>query len=159
MITVEEFDRDIHGEEISKICLRDIDELEARAMYPYFNIYPEGYIVLHVASDALAAYVVKIDGKIQAVFGLTDGFSDGVAIPWMVGTDKLYYYPKTLVVMFKQWLELFESCGFTRFYNYVSCNNTKALKLLLKCGFTVDYAHTYYFSDVPFFEIIKERQD
>lgn len=158
MITIEPFDADKHGVDLYYLKLRAIDEFEARAVFYEFNDSPMGYLLLYVCAQAFTAYVVKVNGTIEAVFGLSPGYTDEDAMPWFVASDVVYKHKKTLVKLAKEWVAKFESMGFKTYHNYVSEYNHDAIKLLKWLGFDVETRLRLYYGTQPFYHFWKERQ-
>jgi len=94
-------------------------------------------------------WTAKIDGRAEAMFGLvvTNALC-GVGTPWLLGTDVLYRHPRTMIragdSFVRRW---FDSTG--QLSNYVSKDNTRALRLLRRWGFSIG-SEVIMFSGVEF---------
>lgn len=90
------------------------------------------------------------DGTPVALFGIGD---DGVGygVPWMVGTDDMIRFSKSLVKDARKWVDK-KTTEYPMLYNYVDSRNTVHINWLRRIGFTVSEIPEYFaVSDVPFY--------
>lgn len=94
---------------------------------------------------------VALDSEgIVTVFGLTEQGN-----PWMVGTDRMWKYPMTVMKAGKKYIQ---ECldEFGGLWNYVDYRNTRHILWLMKMGFTFT-GETKEFSGVDFLYFYMRR--
>jgi hypothetical protein len=76
------------------------------------------------------SYAVRDDQGIVSLFGVGPG-----GAVWLLGSDKMFKYPKSLVRLCRQWLEDWAP-RYPRLYALADARNTSHLKLLDHLGVT-----------------------
>ena len=95
-------------------------------------------------------WVVTYWDKICGVFGLTL-FEEGLGVPWFVSNEVPFsdYASRGLFLRKSRDLVSFMKSRCTHMINYVSLENTKAVRWLRWLGFTIDENETYTFDRDP----------
>lgn len=126
--------------------LREADKNEITAMS---GLPPLDALEYSIRESDGAWFVTRPDGHPVALFGV--GEDQGVGIPWMLGTDEMRRYGKSLVKDGRKWVQKWtDKYGFL--YNYVDARNTVHIHWLTHIGFTVILADEYigHNKSVPF---------
>lgn len=109
----------------------DRAELEAQGYLDLDVILAESIAM----SDEPLAFEVK--GAVHAVFGCAPG--PGHGIPWLLGSDQLFHYPKALLCLpldyVPGWLKKYGVLA-----NLVHQENTRSIRWLKRIGFTIEPA-------------------
>lgn len=80
----------------------------------------------------------KVDGSPHAMMGVSPiSLVEGRGTPWMLGTDEIMRHGRELVAMGPRILSAM-SASYRRLENHVSAENTAAIRLLRRWGFTVE---------------------
>lgn len=126
--------------------LREADKNEITAISGLTVLDALEYSILN--SDE-AWFVTRPDGEPLALFGI--GEDQDVGIPWMVGTDDMKHYAKSLVKDGRVWVDRWAE-KYGMLYNYVDGRNTTHHNWLLYLGFDVILAEEFIGHDksVPF---------
>ena len=127
--------------------LREMDQLECRAVYPNFD---NEQILLSCALGATRGYAVvdEVDGCV-AIFGVRD-VGNGTAIPWMLASELFFTKYKRRFIR--------EAPGFvqklfgdnTFLFNYISKDNHVCIRWLASLGFTIDVSKEMTINGVTF---------
>lgn len=93
--------------------------------------------------DSYEAYAFIVDGRVVCLAGVcVKNLLAGSAIPWMVGTDELLKYSKTLCrnnrKFLDKWLQVFE-----KLENFVDNDNKITQKWLKWLGFELEEPQQY----------------
>lgn len=113
--------------------MREIDRIEVGALGR------EPRDALRAGLIAGNAWTVSVGGVPEAMFGLVvTSAIEGRGIPWMLGTDAIYARRRDMLRLAPRVMEqAFDSCR--RLDNLVSADNTQAIRLLRRWGFTVEH--------------------
>lgn len=124
--------------------MREIDRIECLAMgHSPKQALRNGFTLSELALTAL------VDGRPEAMFGIVvTSALDRKAVPWMLGTDEVYRHGRELI----KWgphiiASLVDSSRVLS--NLVSAQNSQAIRLLKRWGFTVE-DEIQVIRDVPF---------
>lgn len=83
------------------------------------------------------AWTALVDDKPEAMFGVVvESVIEGTAIPWFLGTDEVYRHGRALLMWGPGLIDRLCDSRMT-LRNLVSAENTKAIRLLRRWGFTV----------------------
>lgn len=122
--------------------LREADKNEIKALS---GETCQAALEYSVMSSDIVRFVSRPDGEPISIFGVGQG------VPWMVGTDLMLHYGKSLVKEGRVWVR--EMTGIYRsLVNYVDSRNTVHVNWLKRIGFTVEPQNHYIGHDksVPF---------
>jgi hypothetical protein len=126
--------------------LREADKNEIAAMS---GMSPLDALDYSIRDSVEVWFVSRPDGHPLALYGV--GVDQVGGIPWMVGTDEMRRYGKSLVKQGRLWVHSkIEQYGML--YNYVDARNTVHIEWLTAIGFTVVPHDEYIGHDksVPF---------
>ena len=87
------------------------------------------------------AQTALVDGEPCAMFGIVvTSALTGEGVPWFLGTDAVFHHGRDLIAKGPAILRrMGDSCQ--RLSNVVSADNSRAIRLLMRWGFTVDPEH------------------
>ena len=110
--------------------MRDPDRLECEAM----GRTPKQALRLSLAvSDK--AWTALVDDQPEAMFGvMVDSVLGRTAVPWFLGTDEVYRHGRELIMWGPGMISRF---GDYDLRNLVAADNTKAIRLLKRWGFSL----------------------
>lgn len=106
--------------------------------------------VLATAVDRSTAVWVADDGEPVALFGVGAlSLLQGVGTPWLLGTDRMWRHPRTLVVEGRRYLSTMRSL-YPHLVNYVDARNDASIRWLKRLGFTLHDPAPYGAMGLPF---------
>jgi len=124
--------RPIHVNRIAN-RMRDIDRRECEAM----GQTPKQALRAALASSS-RAWTALVDDQPEAMFGVVVRSAlGGEAVPWFLGSDEVYRHGRELVMWGPAIISRLHDSSMT-LRNLVSSENTKAIRLLRRWGFTVE---------------------
>lgn len=120
------------ADEIVELKLRKYDELELRASMPGIPLKE----ILRMCTLTPNVMVGLVDGKIIGLFGsLSESNDPKKGVVWSFGTDVAYDHMDTLTTLAKgmveEWLDTYPN----GIGNYMSLENTPAIKWIKELGF------------------------
>lgn len=125
-------------------AMRGIDKRECRA----FGQSPHEALT-EAVERSLWSLTGLEDGVPQAIMGVVPrNMIEGHGIPWMLGTDRIYARPVALIRLGKAVIAEMRS-SFTMLENFVSVENTRAMKFLKHFGWEFS-DETYLIGGVEF---------
>lgn len=92
-----------------------------------------------------------------AIFGVAPvSLLAGVGSPWLLGTERVFDHPRTLVIEGRRYLSRMRET-YPDLFNYVDARNEQSIRWLKRVGFTVHPAAPYGAEGLPFhkFEITR----
>lgn len=105
--------------------------------------------LLKAWQDNFKRWALILDDEVVGVFGVAETELKGVGVPWLLGTNKMGEIKIQLVKQCRVYVEeMLER--FTMLANFVDARNTDSVKFLKYCGFTLEKAHPYGESNLPF---------
>ena len=127
--------------------LREADKNEIEAMSACSPLSALAYSI----ATSKSWIACRPDEVPLAIFGVGNDVGDGVGIPWMVGTDEMLKYPKSLVRDARKWVEE-QLNTYAILMNYVDARNIVHVNWLRHIGFTVSDTKVFVGQDhtVPF---------
>lgn len=133
--------------------LREADKNEITAISGLTVLDALEYSILN--SDE-AWFVTRPDGEPLALFGIGEDQSAG--IPWMVGTDEMKHYAKSLVKVGRLWVQKWTE-RYGLLFNYLDGRNDTHYEWLLRLGFDVTLTEEYIGHDksVPFLPFYRSK--
>ena len=112
--------------------LRRIDRIECAAM----GLSPAEALTRGIATGA-QTWTALVDGQPQAMFGVViECARSGDAVPWFLGSDDVAAHGAALLRLGPAIVRAMHRHGRT-LRNYVSAENTRAIRLLTRWGFVV----------------------
>lgn len=88
-------------------------------------------------SRSSIAWTALVDEQPEAMFGVVvQSVLDAEGAPWFLGTDEVYRHGKAMISWGPGIISRLHNSNL-RLSNVVCCDNTKAIRLLRKWGFTV----------------------
>lgn len=112
--------------------MREADRVEVGAL----GMTPKHALRRSLRVSSLA-WTATLNGRPEAMLGVMPvSLLDGHGAPWMLGTDEVMRNPRALL----EWGPVLVSAmlsQFTRLENMVAAGNVKAVRLLIRLGFTV----------------------
>lgn len=139
-------------DEVINLKLRQADILELLAST---GTTPSDAIDVSLEVSEIA-WVIKHEGKIEGVFGLSKG--DGCGIPWLLLTDKVNEFRHAFLKYSWDVIEIMLS-RYEILTNFVDSRHTEAIKWLKWLGFT--FTETEWFlhdKSVPFRQFVMYRR-
>lgn len=113
----------------------------------------EGADIEAVIASAVARSVLAWaadDGEPVAVFGLgAVSLLQGIGTPWLLGTDRLWRHPRTLIVEGRRYLSTMRTV-YPHLVNYVDARNDVSIRWLKRIGFTLHDPAPYGAMGLPF---------
>lgn len=132
--------------------LRAIDRIECAAM----GLTAAEALARGIAFSA-QSWTALIDGQPQAMFGVVvECARSGAAVPWFLGSDEVAAHGAALVRLGPAIVRAMHRHGRT-LRNYVSAENTRAIRLLTHWGFVV-LPEPIAVRGVPFRLFIRETE-
>lgn len=114
--------------------MRAIDQVECRAM----GREPKQALRVGIAASG-KCWTALLDGRPHAMFGVVvESILAREGVPWFLGTDEVYRHPRELLKWGPGIIERLHDSRLT-LRNLVSAQNTQAIRLLERWGFTVDH--------------------
>ena len=112
--------------------IRDIDRVECEVL----GRDPK-HALRHALMNSSKAWTALVDGQPEAMFGVVvHSVLDGEAVPWFLGTDEVYRHGRELLMWGPGLIERLCDSRLT-LRNLVSAENSQAIRLLRRWGFTV----------------------
>jgi hypothetical protein len=107
---------------------------------------------------ALSSYVMIHEGKVEGVFGITDG--EGWVIPWMLATDNLHAFRRQFLPESRRIVSDWSDEHYV-LYNHVDSRHTEALHWLRWLGFHIhtDCPLTLHDPSVSFYPFTMYRSN
>ncbi|MCG8454394.1 MAG: hypothetical protein MI717_14575 [Spirochaetales bacterium] len=87
------------------------------------------------------AWVLELEGEVEALFGVAASAEEGVGHPWLLGSDVLLAHPRLMLCAPKYVLPVMQKM-FPVLQNYVDCRNKVSIRWLQHIGFTVSETPT-----------------
>lgn len=104
-------------------------------------------------------YILFINGVPEGAFGLVKSMTNRaankiVSSPWLLASDELRKYPKSLTSTAKEILSHWATMG--DLINFVSTENHRSIRWLRTLGFTIDKKQTYrFFGSLGFYRFYR----
>lgn len=147
--------RELQSGDIGHIAkhLRAADKQELRAVHGAVVSFSD----LLSRAVLLSSHVwVATDEEPVCLFGVAPvSLLGGVGSPWMLGTERTFEHPRTLVSAGQQYLRVMQS-HYAELFNYVDARNDRSIRWLKHLGFAFSPARPYGVQGLPFhkFELI-----
>lgn len=91
-----------------------------------------------------------VRGRLEMIFGVNDnGYQKGMAAVWMVSSDVVYQYGKSLLKLGRKWLDM-QQKRYGLLFNFVDARATRTLKWLERMGFKFQDVPSYGVHGLPF---------
>lgn len=140
-------------DEIEKLELREQDKEELLAS----TGKKQKQALLESLFGSKYTWVVIIEGKIEAVFGLGENVSPPFGIPWFLASNKVNLFSYTFAKESKKFVDKVLPLYYPTMCNLVYANNKDSIKWLKWLGFTVEEDNPIHLKnpDNPFYKFYR----